>query len=363
MTSPASNGAEGARRPVAVIAGGSAGIGLASAIRFAEEGYDVAIFARHEERVMREAERLRQRGVRAMGHACDVGDAKAVEAAKDAVMAQFGRIDVWVNCAMLTVFGAFEDLEDDEFRKVMDTTFMGQVNGTRAALSVMRPAGRGAIVNVGSGLSYRPVPLQSAYCSAKHAINGFTSSVRSELIHDGFDHISLSLVQLPAVNTPQFSWARHKMERTPRPAPPAFQPEVAADAIFQAAREGSRELLVGRSVAGLVFGQMAVPNYLDHKMADAGYSGQKSDTPASGWRDGNLMEPVDGDWGAHGDFDDEAADSGMIVDADTMRYAVFAGGALFLLGAGMALGAAMRPREEHTIIAQTERQRRLARHI
>ncbi len=324
--------------PVAVISGGSAGIGRAAASALARQGYDVAILARDRARVERAASDLRSHGVRTLGLSCDVGKADAVDAACAQIIDTFGTVDVWVNCAMATVFGPFDTLDDGEFRAVMDTTFMGQVNGTRAALSVMKPNGHGAIVNVGSGLSYRSVPLQSAYCAAKHAINGFTSSVRSELIHDGYDDITISLVQLPAVNTPQFDWARSKLDRVPRPAAPVFQPEVAADGILKAIDTGAREIIVGRSAAQLMFGQMVVPDYLDHKLADAGWDGQHSEEPDPGVTTGNLKEPVSGNQGAHGSYDDEAADSGMIVDADVMRRAIFAGGAALAVGLGVLIG-------------------------
>ncbi len=324
--------------PVAVISGGSAGIGKATAIKLARQGYDVAILARDKARVEGTADDLCRYGVNTLGLSCDVGDASAVDAACARIVETFGTIDVWVNCAMATVFGPFDAMDDTEFRAVMDTTFMGQVNGTRAALSVMKPNGHGAIVNVGSGLSYRSVPLQSAYCAAKHAINGFTSSIRSELIHDGYRDISISLVQLPAVNTPQFDWARSKLDHAPRPAAPVFQPEVAADGILQAIDTSAREVIVGWSAAQLMFGQMVLPNYLDHKMAEAGWDGQHSDEPDTGVTTGNLMEPVEGDYGAHGSWDSEASSSGMIVDADVMRRGLFAGGALLAIGLGVLIG-------------------------
>lgn len=325
-------------RPVAVISGGSAGIGFATAKRLAHEGYDIAILARGKPRLKRATDELKALGVETVSHACDVGDAAAVERACKAITKRFGTIDVWVNCAMATVFGPFDEMDDSEFRKVMDTTFMGQVNGTRAALSVMKPNGRGAIVNVGSGLSYRSVPLQSAYCAAKHAINGFTSAIRSELIHDGYDDISISLVQLPAVNTPQFDWARAKITHKPRPAAPVYQPELAADGIIKAMESGAREIIVGASAAQLIFGQMAAPDYLDHKMAEAGWSGQHSDEVLGAPRDGNLMQPVDGDYAAHGSWDHEASRSGLTIDADVMRRIVFGGGAILAVGLGAVLG-------------------------
>ena len=329
---------DAAPRPVAVVAGGSAGIGRATAELLAEHGMDVAVLARGEER-LRDTERaLSNRGARGLGIVCDVSDAEAVMAARRRIVDELGEPDVWVNCAMLTVLGTFDQLDDAEFRAVIDTTFMGQVNGTRAALEGMRPRGRGRIVNIGSGLSYRPVPLQSAYCAAKAAINGFTGAVRSELIEAGLEDITLSLVQLPAVNTPQFDWARYKTAVPPRPAAPVYQPEVAARAVWQAVRDGTRELLVGGATVGLVFGDMLAPGALDHKLGRDGRDMQTEpghDRP----REDNLMGPASLRVGARGSWSGEARDKGVVVDADRARAGIFGGGAALAFAAGVLLGA------------------------
>ena len=328
-----------ANRPVAVIAGGSAGIGRAVAERLADEGYDVAVLARGEERVRRAADELSAKGVMAIGIACDVGDDEKLRYATAQIKQRFGRIDVWVNSAMLTVIAPFSKITAAEYEAVVRTTLMGTVNGTQAALSVMKPQGYGNIVNIGSALAYRSIPLQTAYCSAKHAVNGFTQALRSELIHEGYSDIHLSLVQLPGVNTPQFDWARNKIAEHPRPAPPVYQPEVAADGVWKAIRNNSREIMVGRAATQLIFGNMVAPAALDRVLASQGYSGQKGER-VNGVQEGNLEEPAPGAWGAHGTFDDEAESSGMAVDGDAARAAVFGGGALAILGIGALLGRA-----------------------
>lgn len=312
---------------VAVVAGGSAGIGLATVETLVARGHHVGILARGEDRLKALATRF---GDRVCTIPCDVSDADAVDRAATRIVERLGVPEIWVNCAMLTAFSPFAEMSAQEFEAITDTTYHGQVNGTRAALSVMK---RGAIVNVGSGLAYRPVPMQSAYCGAKHAINGFTGSVRSELIRDKRG-IALSLVQLPAVNTTQFGWARNRLDEAPQPAPPIYQPEVAAKAVMQAIDTGARELLVGKSVLQLVFGDMVLPGFLDRKMADDGVEAQKSGTPQPGFREGNLEDPAPHAATSHGDFDKRAKEDGMIVDADKARKVFALGG----LGAAFVLG-------------------------
>ena len=332
--------------PVAVVAGGSAGIGRASAERLAAEGHDIVILAREPERVARAADEIAARyGVETLGLPTDVSDAAAVEAARDRVVERFGHIDVWVNSAMLTVISPFAHVTAEEFAAVTNTTYLGTVNGTRAALAVMKEQGRdgrgwGSIVNVGSALAYRSIPLQSPYCAAKHAVNGFTQALRSELIHEGYADIHLSLVQLPGVNTPQFDWARQKIDAHPRPAPPVYQPEVAADGVWRAVETGAREVLVGRVTPQFIFGNMLAPAALDRQLASQGYSCQKAG-PAlepEGARAGNLDYPVTGDHGAHGSFDHEARENGMVVDGDRARLAFFGGLGALAFGLGLATG-------------------------
>jgi len=316
---------------VAVVAGGSAGIGLATVEALVARGHHVGILARGEDRLQALAARF---GDKVCTIPCDVSDAEAVDRATATVVEQLGVPEIWVNCAMLTAFSPFVEMSAREFEAITDTTYHGQVNGTRAALSVMK---RGAIVNVGSGLAYRPVPMQSAYCGAKHAINGFTGSVRSELLRDERG-ITLSLVQLPAVNTTQFGWARNRLDEAPQPAPPIYQPEVAAKAVMQAVDTGARELLVGKSVLQLVFGDMLLPGFLDRKLAKDGVEAQKSGTPQPGFREGNIDGPAEHAATSHGTFDERAKEDGLIVDADRARKLFAFGGAAVIFVLGMIVG-------------------------
>lgn len=315
---------------VAVVSGGTAGVGRAVVARLVARGYKVAALARGAER-LGALEAIY--GDRVRGYVCDVAQAAHVDAAAHEVERELGPITVWVNSAMLTSFSPFAEMTQAEFEAVMNTTFLGQVNGTRAALRAMAAADRGRIVCVGSGLSYRGFPLQSAYCAAKHAINGFASSVRSELLHQG-SGITLSLVQLPAINTPQFEWAQNRMPHTPQPAPPIYQPEVAARAVMQAIDSGARELFVGRSVLEMVFANMFVPDLFDRMFAKRGYEMQQTDQPQRVGRADNLEGPVDYPAVAEGHFAPEASRSALIVDADIARKAAMVGGA----GLFMALG-------------------------
>ena len=313
---------------VAVVIGGSAGVGRAIVDALRARGYAVGVVARGRTRL----DALERDGIATYG--ADAGDADQLDAAAAHLVGRLGRPDVWVNCAMATSFSAFKDTPASDFDRIIRTTLMGQVNGTRAALRHMI---RGNIVNIGSGLAYRSVPLQSAYCAAKHAINGFTSSVRSELIAED-SPIHLSLVQLPAMNTPQFDWARSHLAQQPQPAPPVYTPQVAADAVMRAIDTDAREIFVGKSVLKLIFGQFLVPNYLDNRMSRDGISGQKSDRPMPGIQPGNLYDPVDYPPSASGSYSDRASDTGLIVDADRARKAAFLGLPLLALAAGVATG-------------------------
>jgi NAD(P)-dependent dehydrogenase (short-subunit alcohol dehydrogenase family) len=317
------------------VAGGSAGIGRAAARLLAERGLRVAVLARGADRVRAAENELKSVAPDALGVVCDVSDADAVLAAAERIEAELGPIEVWVNAAMLTAFSRFDEMAAAEFESIVDTTLLGAVNGTRAALTVMRPRWRGRIVNVGSGLAYRSVPMQSAYCAAKHGVVGFTASLRSELIREK-SGITLSMVQLPAVNTPQFDWARNRMANRPQPAPPIYAPEVAARAIMRAVDTGGREYFVGKSVLKLVFGDMFFPGWLDRKLAHDGVEAQKSGDPEPGDRPDNLHGPVSRDVAAAGRFEEEAKGEGTIVDADRARLAVLAS----IFGLGLILGGA-----------------------
>jgi short-subunit dehydrogenase len=324
-----------------VITGGSAGIGRAVAEHYARRGCRIGLIARGEERLADAAVALRGLGSPAVEVAsADVSGSAEVEAAADRFEA-LGPIDVWINAAMTTVYSPFVEMSAAEYERVTRVVYLGAVNGTRAALQRMRPRRRGAIVNVGSGLAYRAIPLQSAYCGAKFAIRGFTEAIRAELIHDGMP-ITLSEVHLPGVNTPQFDWARNRMPRRPQPAPPIYQPEVAARAIVRAADEGVRELFVGRSTLKVFFGSIAAPGLLDRMLAASAYGAQQSREDEPGGRPDNLFAPVRGHCTAHGRFDGRAVSRGLVVSSEALRGGMIAGGALASLAIGMALGALLR---------------------
>ena len=325
---------------VAVISGGTAGVGRAVAEMLLGRGYSVAVLARGQERL--DAFEAAYPG-RVMGIRADVAVHSEVDAAADKVMERWGRIDTWVNSAMLTSFSPFMEMEPDEFEAITNGTYLGQVNGTRAALRHMT---RGNIVCIGSGLAYRAVPYQSAYCGAKHAINGFAQAVRSELIHDN-SGVVLSLVQLPAINTPQFEWARNRLKSHPQPAPPIYQPEVAARGVLKAIDENSREVFVGYPVLELFFGNVLAPWFIDRKLARDGEDMQTADRPDPD-RSGNLFEPAEREGTAHGQFDRRASDSGLIIDADIARGLVAVALPAVAFGVGMLamgmLGGSSRPR-------------------
>ncbi len=288
-----------------VITGASAGVGRATAHAFAVPGVQIALIARGTTGLQAAAAEVEKRGAKALTVPLDMADPDAVEAAAERVENYFGPIDAWVNCAMTTVFAPFHRITPEEYRRATEVTYLGFVYGTMAALKRMRERNRGTIVQVGSALSYRAVPLQSAYCGAKFAIRGFTESLRTELLHDGVD-VHLVMVQMPALNTPQFNWARNKMSRRPQPIPPIFQPEVAAAAIVYAAHSRRGEIWVGRSSVKAIIGNKFFPGLLDRYLAKTGYSGQLTQEPTEPGQLDNLFEPVPGDPGTHGRFDSRA---------------------------------------------------------
>ena len=240
---------------VVVVTGASAGVGRAAAVAFARNGFNVALIARGEDGLQGAQRDVRAAGGQALVLPLDVADADALSRAAERVIAEWGQIDVWVNCAMATIFSPVREIKPEEFRRVTEVTYLGQVYGTMAALRHMLPRDRGTIIQVGSALAYRAIPLQSAYCGAKFAIRGFTDALRSELEHDG-SRVRLSMVQLPAVNTPQFDWARNRMGKRMQPVPPIYQPEAIAREIIRAAREAPRELWIGRSALKAIIGTM-----------------------------------------------------------------------------------------------------------
>jgi NAD(P)-dependent dehydrogenase (short-subunit alcohol dehydrogenase family) len=332
----ASNGRRPGRPEVVVITGGSAGVGRAAARRFAAEGAQLALVARGQERLEAAVREVEREGGRAIAIPTDVADFDAVEAAAERAEAELGPIDVWVNNAMATVYAPLWATAPGEFRRVTEVTYLGSVWGTMAALRRMRPRDRGTIVQVGSALAYRGIPLQAAYGGAKHALQGFLESLRAELLHEG-SNIRVTMVQLPALNTPQFSWARTKMDRKPQPVPPIFQPEVAAEAIVWAARNPRRELYVGWPTVKTILGNRLLAGAADRYLARTGFEAQQTDEPVEPDREDNLFEPISGDVGAHGEFDREAKPGSLQLWAtrhrDWLAFAASVGAAtLGLLG-------------------------------
>jgi NAD(P)-dependent dehydrogenase (short-subunit alcohol dehydrogenase family) len=288
--------------PIAVITGGSAGIGRATALAFARAGHHVAILARDSQRIEAACEEIRGQGGRALGVSVDVADAEGVESAAGRIENELGPISVWINNASTTVFARVLDMTAEEYRRVTDVTYLGVVHGTLAALKRMHPRDRGIIIQTGSALAYRSIPLQSAYCAGKAAIRGFTDALRCELIHDR-SHVRLTMVQLSAFNTPQFDWCRSKLPRRPQPVPPIFQPEMAAAAIVRAARHRAREVWVGWPAVKTILSTRLIPGLGDRLAARQAYESQMSDEPADRDRPDNLFAPVPGTFGAHGRFE------------------------------------------------------------
>ena len=290
---------------VIVITGASAGVGRATARAFAREGAKLGLIARGVDGLKGAQREVEALGGKALVLPCDVADAKAVEAAAAQVEDHFGPIDVWVNNAMVSVFSPIREMTVEEFKRVTEVTYLGTVHGTLAALRRMQARDRGIVIQVGSALAYRGIPLQSAYCAAKHAVQGFCDSLRCELIHDG-SRVRISMVQLPALNTPQFGWVKSRLPRRAQPVPPIFQPELAADAIMYASHHPQREIWLGWPTVKALVGDKFIPGLLDHLLARMGYDAQQFDGSEDLNRSHNLWEPLPGDHGAHGSFDDRA---------------------------------------------------------
>ncbi len=323
-----------------LITGASSGIGRATARRFAGPGVSLALLARNPdglEAARAEAERA---GARALAFPVDVADADAVEAVAAAVEEALGPIDVWINVAMTTVFSFFEDLEPEEFRRSNEVTYFGSVWGMRSALRRMLPRDRGTIVQVGSALGYRGIPLQAPYCGAKHGLQGVFETLRTELRHKG-SRVHLTIVQLPGVNTPQFEHCRDKLDRRSKPVAPVYQPEVAADAIHWAAHHRRREVYVGISTVYTIWGNKVAPWVAERYLARTGVSGQLSDADRPPDRPDNLTRPVPGDPGAHGPYDAGAHGRSIQLAATKHRRALLSA---LALGAGAAAGGALAAR-------------------
>ncbi len=311
---------------VVVITGASAGVGRATAQAFARHGAHIGLIARGEaglEAAKTDVERL---GGRALVLPLDVADADAVEAAAEFVENTFGPIDVWVNDAMVSVFSPFKEMTAKEFKQVTDVTYLGFVHGTMAALKRMLPRDRGTVVQVGSALAYRSIPLQSAYCGAKHAMVGFTDSIRCELVHDR-SNVHITVVHMPALNTPQFGWVKSRLPYEAQPVPPIYQPEIAADAIYFAAHERRREVWVGAPTWQAIVAQKFIPGLLDLYLGKTGYKGQQTDEPRDPDEPNNVFHPLDDDrdYGAHGTFDRRARSDSPALWASKHRNWIAAG--------------------------------------
>lgn len=324
---------------VVMVTGASAGLGRAIAHAFARRGARIGLIARNKEALEACRREVQQLGGDALVLPLDVSDAAAVEAAASRLEETFGPLDVWVNDAMLSVFSPVHEMKAEEYKRVTEVTYLGYVYGTMAALRRMRPRNRGTILQVGSALSVRSIPLQSAYCAAKHAIVGFTDSLRCELYHD-HSNVQVSVVQMPAMNTMQFTWVKSRMPNKPQPVPPIFQPEVAAEVVVHAAEVDSprREYWVGSPTVEAMLGQMVIPGLLDRYLGMTGFKAQQTDVPDNPDRLNNLWDFVPGEHRARGPFDDRSHTFSPQVFADLHRGWFIGGGAL-LLAAGVALAS------------------------
>lgn len=334
-------------RQTVVITGASAGVGRALAQLYGARGANVALMARGMDGLDGARRDVEVRGGRALVLPLDVANAEDVEAAAEKVEHDLGPIDLWINNAMVSVFSPIDQMTPDDFRRVTDVTYHGAVWGTLAALRRMKPRDRGTIILVGSALAYRGIPLQSAYCAAKHAMQGFHDSLRTELMHEG-SNVKVTMVQLPAVNTPQFRWVKSRLPNKAQPVPPIFQPEVVADGIAWAADnpDATRELIIGWPAVKAIVGNKIVPSYADRVLARNGYEAQQIDEPDDPDRPHNLWDPVDGpgggDRGAHGVFDDRSRDSSWQLWVNTHRPTIAMSAAALVAAAGAAVVALRR---------------------
>lgn len=316
---------------VVVITGASGGVGRATARRFAEDGAKVALLARGRNGLEATAREVEKLGGQALVLPVDVADYDQVAAAATAVEEAFGPIDVWINDAMVTVYAEFLDIEPAEFRRATEVSYLGMVWGTREALKRMVPRNGGSLVQVCSAMSYRGIPLQSPYCGAKHACKGFTESIITELLHHK-SKVQVSMIQLPGLNTTQFTWGRTKLPNQTMPVPPIYQPEVAADAIHYAAHHKRRQIYVGIPTVVNIIGERTAPWLLDRYLAKTGFSAQQTDHALDPEGHDNLFDPVDEDRGAHGPFDEMAHRISPQYELAKRRRAVLAGIGLSAIG-------------------------------
>lgn len=328
------------RPEVVVVTGASAGVGRAIVRAFARERAHIGLLARGVDGLEGARAEVEELGGKALVLPLDVANPEAMEAAAARVEKEFGPIDIWINNAMVSVFSPVKLMKPEEYKRVTEVTYLGIVYGTLAALKRMLPRDRGVIVQVGSALAYRGIPLQSAYCAAKHAVQGFHDSLRSELIHDK-SNVRVTMVQLPAMNTPQFSWVKSRLPRKPQPVPPIYQPEIGADAVLFAAHHDRREMYVGYPTIEAIIGDKIAPGFADWYLARNGYDAQQTDEPVEPDRRDNLWEPVPGDHGAHGTFDERASSSSpQLWVSKNRKWLTIAGVSI----AGLALGALLRSR-------------------
>ena len=325
------------RAQTVVVTGASAGLGRAIAHAFGKRGAQVALIARNPEALEAAREEVQRLGGRAMIVPLDVADPDAIESAANKIEQELGPIDVWVNNAMVSVFSPVKEMEAGEYRRVTEVTYLGYVYGTLSALRRMLPRDRGTIIQVGSALAYRSIPLQSAYCAAKHAIVGFTDSLRCELHHDK-SNVKVTVVQMPAMNTVQFDWVKSRLPRKPQPVPPIYEPEVSAEVVWRAAQAKNprREYWVGYPTVEAIVGQRFIPGLLDRYLGATGYDAQQYGGSADPNRPNNLWNYVPGKHRTHGDFDSRARHSSVQVWIDVNRLWIAAGGAALAIAAGLA---------------------------
>lgn len=321
---------------IVVLTGASAGVGRAIAQAFGRRGAHIGLLARGHAGLEGARRDVEAAGGKALTIPTDVADPAQVEAAAARIEEQFGPIDIWINDAMASVFSPTKEMTPEDYKRVTEVTYLGTVYGTLAALRRMLPRDRGRIIQIGSALAYRGIPLQSAYCGSKHAIQGFTESLRTELLHDK-SNVKITMVQLPAVNTPQFGWVKSRLSHKAQPVPPIYQPEVIADGVTYVVDHYRRQLFIGMSTVKAIQGNKAAPGYADHYLARTGFKSQQTSQPADPNRPNNLWSPVDEDrdYGAHGAFDDKARPWSLQLWADTHRPLL----ALAGLGLAGAIGA------------------------
>lgn len=320
-----------------VITGASGGVGRALARAYADRECRIGLIARGRKRLEETAREVRERGGEALVLPLDVADAEAVAKAASTCEAELGFIDLWINGAMVTVFSPIERLKPEEIHRVTAVTYLGAVHGTMTALNHMRPRGRGTIVQIASAIGYRAIPLQSAYCAAKAAMIAFSDSLRTELRHDGVG-IDVTMMQLPAVNTPQFEWARNKMPKRPQPVPPIYRAEAVAEAIAAKAESGEREIWIGRPAMKAILAQKLAPNLAERMLADSAWSGQMTDEPGEAGRPDNLFEPVETvPSEAEGRFLDRAKAARPMTLGTTARNRLLAGGGAAAAGTAALL--------------------------